>query len=87
MSIGAVKAMEIGAGRECVGMQGSEMNDPMLMREGKIDFESNHAEELPLSGRIIVMLRYTAFQIMPLTRSADLISANSPLMYSNLWSM
>ena len=43
MSIGAVKAVEIGAGRECAGMRGSEMNDPLFMREGRIDFESNHA--------------------------------------------
>ena len=38
MSIGAVKAVEIGAGRECAGMRGSEMNDPLLWREGKVDF-------------------------------------------------
>jgi chorismate synthase len=43
MSIGAVKAVEIGAGRECAGMQGSEMNDPLLLLDGKVDFESNHA--------------------------------------------
>jgi len=43
MSIGAVKAVEIGAGRECAGMRGSEMNDPLFMREGRINFESNHA--------------------------------------------
>ena len=43
MSIGAVKAVEIGAGRECARLQGSEMNDPLLIRDGKVDFESNHA--------------------------------------------
>ena len=43
MSIGAVKAVEIGAGRECADMRGSEMNDPLLWREGKVDFESNNA--------------------------------------------
>ncbi|MDD2755773.1 MAG: chorismate synthase [Methanothrix sp.] len=43
MSIGAVKAVEIGAGRECSGMQGSEMNDPLFLRDGKVDFERNHA--------------------------------------------
>ena len=43
MSIGAVKAVEIGAGRECAGMRGSEMNDPLLWREGKVNFESNNA--------------------------------------------
>jgi chorismate synthase len=43
MSIGAVKALEIGAGRECAGMRGSEMNDPLVLRDGKIDFERNNA--------------------------------------------
>jgi chorismate synthase len=43
MSIGAVKAVEIGAGRECASLRGSEMNDPLLWREGKIDFASNNA--------------------------------------------
>jgi chorismate synthase len=43
MSIGAVKGVEIGAGRKCAGMRGSEMNDPILMPEGKIDLESNNA--------------------------------------------
>jgi len=43
MSIGAVKAVEIGAGRECARLQGSQMNDPLHWRDGKVDFESNHA--------------------------------------------
>ncbi len=43
MSIGAVKAVEIGAGRDCARLQGSEMNDPLLLRDGKVDFASNHA--------------------------------------------
>ena len=43
MSIGSVKAVEIGAGRECAGLRGSEMNDPLLVRDGKIEFESNNA--------------------------------------------
>ena len=43
MSIGAVKAVEIGAGCECAGMQGSEMNDPLLWRDGKVYFDSNRA--------------------------------------------
>jgi chorismate synthase len=43
MSIGAVKAVEIGAGFESARMRGSEMNDPITLREGKIDFESNNA--------------------------------------------
>lgn len=43
MSIGAVKAVEIGAGFESVRMRGGEMNDPITLREGRIDFESNNA--------------------------------------------
>ena len=43
MSLGAVKAVEIGVGCECSGMLGSQMNDPLLMRGGKVDFESNNA--------------------------------------------
>ncbi|MDD1727095.1 MAG: chorismate synthase [Methanothrix sp.] len=43
MSIGAVKAVEIGAGRECAGLKGSEMNDPLLWRDGGASFESNRA--------------------------------------------
>jgi chorismate synthase len=43
MSIGAVKAVEIGAGRKCAALLGSEMNDPLLLRDGKVEFESNHA--------------------------------------------
>ena len=43
MSIGAVKAVEIGAGRECARLQGSQMNDPLLIRDGKVDFGSNNA--------------------------------------------
>ncbi len=43
MSIGSVKAVEIGAGRECAGMRGSEMNDPLFVQEGRVKFESNNA--------------------------------------------
>ena len=43
MSIGAVKAVEIGAGLESARMRGSEMNDPLVFREDNIDFESNNA--------------------------------------------
>jgi chorismate synthase len=43
MSIGAVKAVEIGVGRRCAAMQGSEMNDPLLLRDGMVEFESNNA--------------------------------------------
>lgn len=44
MGIGAVKAVEIGAGLQSARLHGSEMNDPIIVREGgKIDFESNNA--------------------------------------------
>jgi chorismate synthase len=43
MSIEAVKAVEIDAGCRCAGMRGSQMNDPLLWREGRIGFLSNNA--------------------------------------------
>ena len=43
MSIGAVKAVEIGAGIESARMRGSRMNDPVVLRDNKIGFESNNA--------------------------------------------
>lgn len=43
MSIGAVRGFEIGAGFKCAEMRGSEMNDPILIRESKIAFASNNA--------------------------------------------
>lgn len=43
MSLGAVKAVEIGAGSRCACMRGSEMNDPLRIGEGKIGFMSNNA--------------------------------------------
>ena len=43
MGIGAVKAVEIGAGMECVGLKGSEMNDPLLWRNDRVVFDSNRA--------------------------------------------
>ena len=43
MSIGAVKAVEIGAGLESARMRGSEMNDPLLFRDGKVELRTNHA--------------------------------------------
>ncbi len=43
MSLGAVKAVEIGAGLESARMRGSEMNDPLVMRGGIVEFESNNA--------------------------------------------
>ena len=43
MSIGSVKAVEIGAGLHSAKMLGSEMNDSLKIKEGKIEFESNNA--------------------------------------------
>jgi len=43
MSVGAVKAVEIGAGLESARMRGSEMNDPLVIQEKIIDFSSNNA--------------------------------------------
>jgi len=43
MSIGAVKAVEIGAGWGCAGLKGSEMNDALLWRDGRVVFDSNRA--------------------------------------------
>lgn len=43
MSIGAVKAVEIGAGLECALLRGSENNDPIVLRDGSICFEGNRS--------------------------------------------
>jgi len=43
MSIGAVKAVEIGIGLQSAKMLGSEMNDSLKISEGKIELESNNA--------------------------------------------
>jgi chorismate synthase len=43
MSLGAVKAVEIGAGMDSARIRGSQMNDPLIFREGKVDFETNNA--------------------------------------------
>jgi len=43
MSIGAVKAVEIGAGIQCASLRGSEMNDPLIWQDGKVAFESNRS--------------------------------------------
>lgn len=42
-SIGAVKAVEIGAGCRAAKMQGSENNDQFYMEDGKVAFKSNNA--------------------------------------------
>lgn len=43
MGIPAVKGVEIGAGFEAAKKRGSENNDPIVIRDGKIAFESNNA--------------------------------------------
>lgn len=43
LSINAVKGFEIGSGFSGVGMRGSEHNDPMIIKNGKPTFISNHA--------------------------------------------
>jgi len=43
MSIGAVKGLEIGAGFKAARMKGSEMNDPIIIRDGRIRTETNNA--------------------------------------------
>lgn len=43
MSMGAVKAVEIGAGIESARKHGSEMNDPLILKGDKINFETNNA--------------------------------------------
>lgn len=43
MSIGAVKGVEIGAGFKCALMKGSQMNDPIAIRDGKITTLTNNA--------------------------------------------
>jgi chorismate synthase len=43
MSIGTVKAVEIGCGVEAARMTGSQCNDAMRIRDGKVVFDSNNA--------------------------------------------
>lgn len=43
MSLGSVKSVEIGQGIESAKMRGSEMNDPIIIKNDEIDFESNNA--------------------------------------------
>jgi chorismate synthase len=62
MSIGAVKAVEIGAGTRFARMLGSEANDPIILKEGKIMTGTNKAggilggisTGMPLVARITV---------------------------------
>jgi len=43
MSIGAVKGVEIGAGFMSASMKGSQMNDPFMIKDGKITANTNNA--------------------------------------------
>ena len=43
MSIGAVKAVEIGDGKKVAEMRGSENNDPFKMKDGEVTKLTNHA--------------------------------------------
>ena len=43
MGIGAVKAVEVGAGTRVKDMQGSQCNDQMFMKEGNVAFSSNNS--------------------------------------------
>jgi chorismate synthase len=43
LSIGAVKAVEVGAGYAVKDMTGSECNDQMRIEDGRVAFDSNHA--------------------------------------------
>lgn len=43
MSIGTIKAVEIGAGMQVKDMRGSECNDQMRVKNGAAVFDSNHA--------------------------------------------
>jgi chorismate synthase len=43
MSIGTVKAVEIGCGTEAARMTGSQCNDAMRIKDGKVIFSSNNA--------------------------------------------
>jgi chorismate synthase len=43
MSIGTIKAVEIGAGYAVKDMRGSECNDTIRTKDGKVTFESNNA--------------------------------------------
>jgi len=43
MNIGTVKAVEVGCGMEAARMTGSECNDAMRIKDGKVVFDSNNA--------------------------------------------
>ena len=43
MSIGSVKGIEIGAGFKSASMKGSQMNDPFMIKDGKIAANTNNA--------------------------------------------
>lgn len=62
MSIGTIKAVEVGAGYQVKDMRGSEVNDQMRVKDGKVTFTSNNAGGVtgglstgqPIVARLIV---------------------------------
>ena len=62
MSIGTIKAVEIGAGYAVKDMRGSECNDAIRAKDGKVYFESNNAGGItgglttgqPIVARVVV---------------------------------
>jgi len=62
MSIGSVKGVEIGVGFEAARMRGSKMNDPLVIRKGKIMSTTNNSggilggisTGMPIIARIVV---------------------------------
>ena len=56
MSIGAVKAVEVGAGADVKDMTGSQCNDQMFMQHGKVCFTSNNAGGMTTGQNVVVRL-------------------------------
>jgi chorismate synthase len=62
MSIGTIKAVEIGAGYAVKDMRGSQCNDQIRVKDGKVEFESNNAGGItgglttgqPIVARLVV---------------------------------
>lgn len=82
MSVGAVKSVEIGAGLSSASLRGSQMNDPIIYRDGKVDFETNNAGGIlggistgaPILCRIAVK---PTPSISRKQRTVDLVAKNS----------
>lgn len=82
MSLGAVKSVEIGAGISSARLRGSQMNDSLIYRDGRIDFETNNAGGIlggistgaPILCRIAVK---PTPSISKKQRTVDLVAKNS----------